>query len=97
MNLDENWDEFIHEVVEQPTAEAEINDEGIVYVQVSLKVRHWNEKKGFLKKLAQPHTHTMGFMVPVKEMWVIAEGCETPHKMCRGRDCGKPEITDDQT
>ena len=84
-NLNDNWDEFEHEILESPTAGATIDEENVVHVRVFLKARHWIGDKNAIP--VYPVTHGMGFMIPLKDMWTLAEGCETPFKKCQGRNC----------
>lgn len=87
VNLVDNWYEFNHEILKSPTAGATIDEGNVVHVQVFVKARHWI---GAASEVPfSPVTHSMGFMVHLKDMWVIAERAETPFKQCRGRKCGE--------
>ena len=95
-NVERDWGEFEHKMIEGPKAEAYIDDEGEIVVTVYLTAKHWiilDDKKSkedienFVEKNVKPCKSGLGFKIPLEKFWLISEGCETPVIFCGGKHC----------
>lgn len=75
----QNWDDFQHEYVGEPKAEAFWKD-GELRVRVSVFAKHWigPHKPPWLVK------HSMGYILQIPDMVLVSENGEVPYRRCLG-------------
>lgn len=83
-DIDRDWDEFEHKIVEGPEASARIQDDGTILVSVHLGAKHWI---GVKEEDAHVCRAGMGICLNLKDLWMLAPKNGTPYRRCLGRHC----------
>lgn len=79
ISLEEDWDDFNHEYVGEPKAEAFWRD-GLLYVNIYVTGQHWIGSKNPQHHIKQG----MGFILRPRDMLMLAKDGETPYRQCPG-------------
>jgi len=86
LNLEDHWDEFQHEIVDEPNVSAAISGGDMLTVKVSINIKHWIGPRNIVNP--QSCLHGLVWKIPINKLWMLLPSSVTPIKTCVGKDCG---------